>query len=55
MKPDSHRVILNEQCCATCRYLGALSWLCRNGEEGEPRGYINRPEQEVCDEWEERT
>lgn len=55
MKPASHRVILNEQCCATCRHLDALRWLClapgrRDIDFRNDR--ILRPELEVCDEWE---
>ena len=59
VKPDSHRVIVHEQCCATCRNLDALSWFCNYGDHHMAtvnyiRDRIQRPEYEVCDEWQKK-
>ena len=57
VKPDSHRVIVHEQCCATCVHLHSVSWLCTwrwqyLGSRETDR--IRRPEYEVCDEWQKK-
>ena len=60
MKPASHRVIVNERCCATCTHLHKLYWTCGrtsdNGVSSKDRAEdrIRVPSSETCDEWERR-